>query len=286
MRSLELKRAILRLFRGKEFYGYEIHKQLSASGYNIELTRLYRVLNEMLNEGLLVAQWKKSPKGPKRRMYRVGKHGQAELDQILKDAIDVVHEFYSEYLRTIAPHVLSDLVQFMTNGLKDDAVFVYVVSESTVMHKYLLKSLRQRVPKSRIYFVKPEQMSFEEELNNLSVLNGSLQTIPLKQDFADLLIAPNLSSVQHLEAAVQEWTRILKSQGRLILGVPSALVHKYKDPLSIGQYMEKIEHQSTSNTGQFDKELLEEMLSRQFTKIEHKHVVHLTVYSATEKHSL
>ena len=285
MRSLELKRAILRLFRGKEFYGYEIYKQLLSSQYSIELTRLYRVLNEMLNEGLLTAQWKKSPKGPRRRMYRVGKHGQVELNKILRDAIDVVHEFYAEYLRTIAPQVLSDLIQFMTNGLKGEVVFVYVASESTVMHKYLLKSLQKRAPKSRIYFVKPEQMSFEEELDNLSVLNGSPQNIPLKQDFTDLLIAPNLSGVKDLETAVQEWTRILKPQGKLILGVPSALIHNYKDPLSIGQYIEKIEHESTNNIGQFDKEHLEEVLSRQFTKIEHKHVVHLTVYSATEKHN-
>ncbi|MFX1566216.1 MAG: hypothetical protein ACFFCH_09515 [Promethearchaeota archaeon] len=67
------------------------------------------------------------------------------------------------------------------------------------------------------------------------------------------------------------------------MGVPSALIHKYKDPLSIGQYMEKIEHQGISNTVKFDKELLEETLSRQFIKIEHRHVVHLTVFSAIKK---
>ncbi len=47
--------------------------------------------------------------------------------------------------------------------------------------------------------------------------------------------------------------------------------------------MEKIEHQGISNTVKFDKELLEETLSRQFIKIEHRHVVHLTVFSAIKK---
>ncbi|MHA2405578.1 MAG: PadR family transcriptional regulator [Candidatus Hermodarchaeia archaeon] len=286
MRSLELKRAILRLFRGAEFYGYEIQKQLASAGHKIELTRLYRVLNEMLTEKLLTARWEKSSKGPRKRMYSVGKRGETELEQILKEAIDTVHEFYSEYLRKIAPQVLNDLVQFMTNGLSDEVRIVYVVSEPTVMHKHLLKSLQHRLPESVIYFVKPETMSFDEKFSNLSLLNGSFQMIPLKQEFADLLVVPNLSRVHNLNGAVQEWHRLLNNEGKLVIGFPSVLIHQYKDPLTIGQYMEKIEHQSTNIKEQFDKELLENTLKHYFRKIEHTHVVHLTVYSITEKRSL
>lgn len=280
MRSAETKRAILRLFKGGELYGYKIHKQLSLTGYDVELSRLYRVLSEMLKEELLTARWEKSPTGPKRRMYGVGKKGKDELNQMLKGAIDVVHEFYAEYLRKIAPRVLNDLIRFMTKGLKGKVVIIYVVSEPTVMHKFLINSLQYRLPKSVIYFIKPEDMPFDDEFENLSLLNGSFQTIPLKQDFADLLIAPNLSGVQNLEDAIKEWHRLLKSQGRLVFGVPSSLINDYQDPLSIGQYIEKIEHQSTHKTGQFDRQLLEEILGRYFNKVENTHIVHLTVYSA------
>ena len=286
VRSLELKRAILRLFRGGEFYGYEIQKQLSSAGYKIELTRLYRVLNEMLTEKLLTARWKKSAKGPRKKMYSIGKRGETELEQILKEAIDTVHEFYSEYLRKIAPQVLNDLVQFMTDRLSGEVRIVYVVSEPTVMHKYLLKSLQHRLPESIIYFVKPETMLFDEKFSNLSLLNGSFHMIPLKREFADLLITPNLSGVHNLRGAIQEWHRLLKNKGKLVIGMPSVLIHQNKDPLTIGQYMEKIEHQSTNIKEQFDKELLENTLKQFFTEIEHTHVVHLTVFSVTGKRSL
>jgi hypothetical protein len=216
-------------------------------------------------------------------MYSVGKKGETELHQILIEAIDVVHEFYSEYLRKIAPQVLNDLVQFMTNGLKGAALIVYIVSEPTVMHKFLLKSIRHKLPESVIYFIKPETMSFDEEFSNLSLLNGSFQMIPLKQDFADLLIAPNLSGVHNLEDAVQEWHRLLKNTGKLVIGIPSVLIQQYKDPLKIGQYMEKIEHQSIKTKVQFDQDYLEKILGRYFNEIEHTHVVHLTVYSVTGK---
>ncbi len=284
MRSLELKRAILRLFRGQEFYGYEIKTKLSSEGYNIELTRLYRVLNEMLSEKLLKARWKKSSKGPKRRMYSVGEKGETELTKILKDAIYVVHEFYSEYLRKIAPQILNDFIKFMTNGLNGEVRIVYVVSEPTVMHKHLLKSIQHRLPKGEIYFVKPETMSFDEEVSNLSLLNGSFQMIPLKQDFVDLLVVPNLSGIQNLDDGIQEWHRLLKNNGKLVIGLPSALFHQYNDPLTIGQYMEKIEHQGNHANWQFDKELLEKNLARYFGEIEHGHFVHMTVYIVSKKH--
>ncbi|MFX0198968.1 MAG: helix-turn-helix transcriptional regulator, partial [Candidatus Hodarchaeota archaeon] len=242
MRSLEIKRAILRLFRGNEFYGYNIHKKLESLGYDIELTRLYRVLSEMLKEELLVARWVKSPSGPRRRMYSVGKKGKSELDQILKEAIGVVHEFYSEYLRKVAPNSINKIVRFMTRGLKGKVIIIYIVSEPTVMHVHLLNSLRNRLPKGFIYFIKPEEMAFHVEIDNLSVLGGSFQNIPLKQDFANLLIAPSLANVQDLEHAVGEWHRLLKPKGKLIVGVPTALINEYKDPLLIGQFIEKIEH--------------------------------------------
>lgn len=286
MRSLEIKRAILRLFRGNEFYGYNIHKKLKSLGYDIELTRLYRVLSEMLKEELLMAQWVKSPSGPRRRMYSVGKKGQFELDQILKEAIGVVHEFYSEYLRKVAPNVINDIVRFMTRGLKGKAITIYVVAEPTVMHVHLLKSLRSRLPEGLIYFIKPEEMAFDVEIDNLSVLNGSFQNIPLKQDFANLLIVPSLAGVQSFERAVGEWHRLLKSKGKLILGIPTALIQDYKEPLLIGQFIEKIEHHGLNKNKRIGKKNLEATLSHYFDRIDHEHIVHMTVYSATGTRTL
>jgi hypothetical protein len=214
-------------------------------------------------------------------MYNVGKKGKSELDQILRDAIGVVHEFYSEYLRNVAPNAINEIVRFMTRGIKGKAVIIYVVNEPTAMHLHMLNSLRSRLPKGLIYFIKPEEMKFDIEFDNLATLNGSFQNIPLKQDFANLVIVPSLSGLQNLEKAVVEWHRLLKTKGKLIVGIPTVLISEYKDPLLIGQFIEKVEHQGSNKKGRIGKENFETILSRYFDGLEHEHIVHMTVYSAT-----
>jgi DNA-binding PadR family transcriptional regulator len=50
VRSKDLKRSILKILDDGESYGYEVHKKLMREGVRIEISRLYRVLNEMLKE--------------------------------------------------------------------------------------------------------------------------------------------------------------------------------------------------------------------------------------------
>ena len=38
MKTEELKRFILKMFRGNEFYGYDVNKRLSFEGVEVELT--------------------------------------------------------------------------------------------------------------------------------------------------------------------------------------------------------------------------------------------------------
>ncbi len=51
MRTVDLKRTILKVFGDREFYGYDVHKVLVSR--RVETSRLYLVLTEMLREGLL-----------------------------------------------------------------------------------------------------------------------------------------------------------------------------------------------------------------------------------------
>lgn len=64
MRTEDLKNIILRMFGHKKFYGYEIHKKLASENIKIEISRLYRVLNEMMKDKLLEGRWEKSHIGP------------------------------------------------------------------------------------------------------------------------------------------------------------------------------------------------------------------------------
>ena len=77
MKTGELKNTILKVVRSysSEIHGYEIHKLLASRKIEVELSRLYRVLNLMLKEGLLESSWEKSKFGPRKRVYRLGEKG-------------------------------------------------------------------------------------------------------------------------------------------------------------------------------------------------------------------
>ncbi len=103
LRTSDFKNNILKMIVNSEFYGYEIHKMLAEGGSDIELSRLYRILNEMSKEGLLEGRWAKSQLGPKRRLYTISANGRNELNGLLLDAISTVHSFYGRYLASLAP---------------------------------------------------------------------------------------------------------------------------------------------------------------------------------------
>ncbi len=122
MKSDDIKKGILRIFRGGELYGYDIHKKLGTMDVDIDLSRLYRILNDMKKEGLLESRWEKSQSGPRKRMYRVTEGGQEKLREILLEAIEMVHGFYGEYLMGLPPegNPLLEILNLMTESLRLD----------------------------------------------------------------------------------------------------------------------------------------------------------------------
>ena len=99
LRTQELVNTVLKLSGGREFYGYDLHKKLTSEVAEVEISRFYRVLIRMLNEGLLKSRWEKSSFGPRRRVYLLGEKGRKELDRILLDSIQTIHDFYADYLQ-------------------------------------------------------------------------------------------------------------------------------------------------------------------------------------------
>ena len=75
VRSKDLKRSILKILDDGESYGYDVHKKLMREGVKVEISRLYRVLNEMLKENYLTGRWEKSVIGPRREPTRLGREG-------------------------------------------------------------------------------------------------------------------------------------------------------------------------------------------------------------------
>ena len=148
MRTADLKKVIIKLFGQKEFYGYEVHKVLASEGVELEISRLYRVLNEMQKEELLKSSWKKSSLGPKKKMYRLGEKGRSVINEIFLDAIKTVHSFYGTYLLSLIPgiNVFENIYHLLTNGLKDDEILVFITIEFTPMHEMIIKNLHNKIP--------------------------------------------------------------------------------------------------------------------------------------------
>lgn len=70
MRTEDLRRTMLKSFGGREFYGYEVHKELASKKIEVGISRLYRVLTEMWRDKLLEGRWEKGQHGSRKRAYR------------------------------------------------------------------------------------------------------------------------------------------------------------------------------------------------------------------------
>src|SRR4030043_528006 len=153
MKTDDLKRIILKMFKGNELYGYEIHKRLESQGVEVEMGRLYRVLNDMLKERLLESLWQKSQIGPKKRVYRLGKKGEKELEKILEDAIETVHIFYGEYLLNLSPNasVFNQISSYVTEKMRESGNIVFFTPLYSPIIEKLLTSIRSSAPLAKIH---------------------------------------------------------------------------------------------------------------------------------------
>ena len=70
--------------------------------------------------------------------------------------------------------------------------------------------------------------------------------------------------------------------GRLGILAPTALINKIRDPLTIGDFMEKYEHESVEGNEKYDRASFETMLSESFQKIEAREIAIMTLVLASE----
>jgi PadR family transcriptional regulator PadR len=283
VRSKDLKRSILKILGDGESYGYEVHKKLMREGVRIEIGRLYRVLNEMLKENYLTGRWEKSVIGPRRRVYRIGKKGAVELNVILLEAIGTVHEYYGKYLMGLPAkiNVLNRICRLLTTGLGRAATVGYLACEYSPFHEKMISILCGEVPKGKVYFIKPASLGIDLGTENLFSLGGTHQNIPLKNTHLDALLVIDVPSKKHLKNSVREWRRTIRRNGRLGILAPSALINKIDDPLTIGDFMEKYEHEAGGNE-EVDRESFETMLSRSFQKVEAREMALMTLVLASK----
>lgn len=276
------------MFGDREFYGYDVHKKLLSEGVKIEISRLYRVLNEMKREGLLQSRWEKSQLGPRKRIYRLGNKGREELDNLLLEAIKTVHSFYGKYLMALPSkfNPIDTVCNLLTNKMKGTRNIGYVCSNFSPIHERMIHTLHDKVPEGNIYLVKPRSVIVKLKIDNLLFLDGAYDNIPMKDGYFDLLVVIDLPKEEELETVIREFHRVSRQKGRLGILTPRVLLHKYEDPLTIGEFVEKYEHEKIERGEHVDKEILQALLKKRFKRVEEKQIVHISLCLAFEPHVL
>lgn len=279
-----LRRTILDLFRTGDMHGYEVKKRLELEGMIVDISRIYTILNEFNIEGLLSDRWEKSTSGPKRRIYSLDEKGREEIKTNLLTAIQIVHKHYTDYIISLYPKVdiMSDIVNLLTRGLKGITNIGFLTPKRYPTLDMWLSGLQKELPEGRFYLVKPRHVDMKLVKENTDILSGSYVDIPLKDDFADLLMILDLPDEKQLKSSIKEWHRVLSPSGNLGIMTPSVLVKKRVDPIDIGDFVEKHEHEILGDSHYIDGEILKNELSNYFQKIEVEHIVHMTLMMAFE----
>ncbi len=280
----KIQRFILKNYRHHEFYGYQLQKNLAEDGYEIDATRLYRILNDMNREGLLTTRWAKSKEGPRKKMYTLGEEGQSELNKILLDAIHTVHSFYVDYLLSLRNKVdVFDLILGPINRkINSPKNIGFLFNNYTPLSAFYFRKIRETFD-AHYYCLRPKGIKNDEYPENVTVLNGDYHDIPLKDSYLDALIMIDLPGEQVLEQSVKEWSRTLNESGVLSILTPSVLLKEELDPMTIGEYVEKTEHHIIEKGIVLEYELLYDALTKFFYGVEKNSIVHISTITGQKR---
>jgi DNA-binding PadR family transcriptional regulator len=267
------------MFRRGEFYGYDIHKKLGQNNVKVELSRLYRVLNEMESESLLNSRWANSTSGPNKKMYSVGEEGKKELRKILLQAIETVHDFYGDYLISLYPEirVFDEMFDWFTQGLKGDERIAYLVTNNSPLNETVFRNLTQRIPQGKFHIIATPNVTRQSNFDSRTPMKGAYNDIPFKDGFFDMVYVIGLPPWAIMEEALTELYRTLKENGKVGFLTPSVLLQDLANPITIGDYIEKHEHEDIEQGEHLDKELLTKIINEKFRETKEKELVHITM---------
>jgi DNA-binding PadR family transcriptional regulator len=282
MHKDDLKKTIVEVLSSAEMHGYEVQKQLTSRGLKLNISYLYRVLAEMERDGYIEHMLAKSTFGPRKKVYRLGKKGSDELDQELKNAVKVIHKKYIEYLGKLPPEksAIQKLQSLLDAQVGGDQKILVVAPR--VFYDWMISLPSSRFKDGKIYLVKPPSAKVNLESANLQTLDSTPENIFLKDNFVDAVRVHG--EPLKIDKAVEELRRVLRKDGSLSLIVPYSHPQKEDYPLTIGEFVEKVEHEvSEEDKTQLDFTATASLLSRYFMKVTTHRIAHLAILVAHGK---
>jgi DNA-binding PadR family transcriptional regulator len=270
------------MLRNNELYGYDINRRLAQQDMSSNISRLYGVLNEMQKDRLLGNRWERSKEGPRKKMYSLTDKGREALNEILLAAISTVHLFYGDYLRSLFPKVdvFGDIMNVLTDGLQQGDSQAYLSNSFSGINQVLIRSLHAKNPEGKLYLIKPSYLDFSTEMENTNVFDGTYHDLPFKDDFVNRLIVVGVPTQEALVESTIEWRRVIKEGGRLSIITPTILIQSHEEPMTIGDYVEKYEHQIIEKGSLIDPDMFMSSLRSSFTNVVEMGATHMTFITA------
>ncbi|MFW9802178.1 MAG: PadR family transcriptional regulator [Candidatus Thorarchaeota archaeon] len=281
MRTQDLKKTILYLFGRRRFYGYEAHKELEENGIRIGIGRLYGILGEMLIEGLLLDEWKRSQSGPRKRVYWLSDRGHELRKHILSEAIEIVHKFYIEYLNDLPSEIspFMELADLIMTFLQDKGILLFIAPEFTAAVMELSSLLAERIQDGRRFLVLPGRTVGDMAASDWQVIEGAYNKIPLKASSVNFILVVGYRPEYSEKRTLQEWVRLLRKDGSIAIVAPSVLIEDRGSPMTIDAFIEKHEHETMHLT--VDWNGFKSMLEDAFKRVKQRSIANLTTLLAS-----
>jgi PadR family transcriptional regulator PadR len=265
-----LERSVLRLLHGKELHGYAIQRELHASGVDIGVGNLYRLLRSMERNGLLRGRWAESRRGPKKRMYVVGPAGGQRRETMVREALFTILQEYADYLTAhVAPHS-EDL---------EGTIIVVASPFFDPVRQSVVRQMSGRLVRGQLCLVKSPEIAFEYDQRRIVVLDGSHLDIPVKDGIASGVVFNDIPSGPEMERALDEALRVLRPDGWLSV---ATLFHVRPavDPVPLSTFLFRTMASLFGQIPSVDPTELDRRLRERFRSVRQIRLADETVFNA------
>ncbi|MDG6921781.1 MAG: PadR family transcriptional regulator [Nitrososphaerota archaeon] len=264
---------VVRSLADRELYGYELMQRLRMMGIRTASNYLYEILSELEGQGLLKGRWAANPTGkPGRHYYSLSRQGRRKLDDMVKEAIDLIQERVLLVSARGSPSTFKKICTVLGAPVpRGKFVIALPYGNPATSYQIYAHRLTGSLPNAEVYIVKPPGMYFSDQPSGATILDGHRNNMPFKDGFADFLLMAGLPSDASIIDTIQECGRVLKVEGHFVLKHPNSLTtdRAPKEPAGYEQYSKLVyeiyERDKTINT----RELIR-ILTRRFGSVKEK----------------
>jgi SAM-dependent methyltransferase len=190
-----------------------------------------------------------------------------------------------DFLSKLPPEksTIQELHRILDTQVKKQDARALVVTPSS-FYDWIVSPLCEVLKKGKIYLIKSPGGQKPLMHDNLILLDSAAEELAFKDNFFDFVRLHG--EPQDVDSTLRELHRVLKKDGSLALIVPYYKQLEDSPYLTIGEYVEKMEHQfseSDTRTTRLDYHNAKSVLSYYFHTLEEHRLAHLVIFIAHHK---